>query len=147
MNQTVAAAPVEIERVIDATLAETWSAWTEPALVARWFAPGTMRAEVLAFDVHAGGKYRIRMHDDDGSTHTVGGEFVEVVPQRKLVMTWVWEGDDTTRSTVSVGFEKRSDGTQIRIVHEELPSDDSASKHEQGWLGCLENLRERIGTF
>jgi len=147
MNTAVVAKPINIERMIDATLAETWTAWTEPELVARWFAPGTMQAEVLDYDVRSGGKYRIRMRNDDDSTHTVTGKFVEVVPQQRLVMSWAWEGDATTQSKVQVEFEASDRGTRIRILHEGLPNKESAARHSEGWIGCLDNLRERIGSF
>ena len=147
MNTTVAAPPLNIERTIDATLAETWTAWTEAELVARWFAPGNMRAEVLEYDVRSGGHYRIRMRDEEGGTHTVGGEFVEVTPQRRLVISWAWEGDATTQSKVTVDFDAGNVGTRLRILHEDLPSEESAAKHKQGWIGCLDNLCNRINAF
>jgi len=147
MNAAVTAPPLIVERVIDASLAEVWTAWTEPEFVGRWFAPGTMRAEVLDYDVRTGGRYRIRMRDNHDSTHTIGGEFLQVTPLLKLVLSWAWEGDETTKSKVTVNFEAQDGGTQINIVHENLPSEESATQHEQGWNGCLDNLRDRIGAL
>ena len=136
-----------LERVFDAPRGLVWKAWTDPDLLARWFAPGRMRAEVLALDVRAGGRYRIRMHDEDGETHTVGGRFVEVAPQVRLVMTWGWEGGETQESQVTVNFAPRDTGTEVRILHEGLPDKASVEAHGQGWHGCLENLVQRIGSF
>jgi uncharacterized protein YndB with AHSA1/START domain len=147
MNTVPAAAPLEIRRTIDATAARTWTAWTEPGLLARWFAPGDMRAEVLEFELRVGRRYRIRMHDPDGSTHTVGGIFVVVTPLQRLVMTWAWESPDAQESRVSVDFEDRDAGTGITIRHEGLPDEASAEAHGKGWQGCLDNLARRIGSF
>jgi uncharacterized protein YndB with AHSA1/START domain len=147
MNTVPAAAPLEIRRTIDATPAETWTAWTEPDLLARWFAPGQMRAEVLAYELRVGRRYRIRMRDPDGSTHTVGGVFVVITPQQRLVMTWAWESPDAQESRVSVDFEDRDAGTGITIRHEGLPDEASATSHRKGWEGCLDNLVRRIGSF
>ncbi len=147
MNTAVAARPLTIGRTIDASLAETWTAWSEAELVARWFAPGTMSAEVLEYDLRVGGSYRIRMRDTDGSSHTVTGRFTEVVAQKKLAMTWGWENDDAPESQVHVSFEETGGRTRISIVHEGLPSDESAGKHAQGWNGCLDKLGEQISTF
>jgi len=133
-------APLEIRRVIDATLAETWAAWTDPALVARWFAPSDMRAEVIALEVRKGGAYRIRMHDREGRDHTVGGSYVAVEPQRRIVMTWAWEGGAEPQSQVTVEFAERSGGTEIFVLHERLPDAGSIDAHRKGWLGCLDNL-------
>lgn len=147
MNTAVASPPLHIESVIDASPAETWAAWTDAALVSQWFAPGSLRAEVLDYDVRAGGRYRIRMHDDEDGAHTVAGEFVEVIPKRRLVMSWAWEGEETTESTVTVAFDACDGGTRVSIMHEGLPSEESRTAHEQGWHGCLGNLSDRVGTL
>lgn len=147
MNSVPAAEPLEIRRTIDATPAETWTAWTEPGLLARWFAPGNMRAEVPEFELRVGRRYRIRMHDPDGSTHTVGGIFVVVTPLQRLVMTWAWESPDAQESRVTVDFADRGPGTGITIRHEGLPDEASAAAHGKGWQGCLDNLARRIGSF
>ena len=140
MNAAVATAPLEIVRRIDGGLADLWRAWTDADLLARWFAPGPMRAEVLELDAREGGRYRIRMHDPDGGTHTVGGRFRAVEPERRLVMSWAWEGDEDGESTVTVTLQPHADGTELRIVHEGLPDEDTAAKHNEGWNGCLAKL-------
>lgn len=147
MKTVTAAAPLEIRRTIDASPAEIWTAWTDPDLLARWFAPGEMRAEVLAYELRVGRPYRIRMHEQDGSTYTVGGTFVEVTPQRRLVMTWAWESPDAQESRVTVEFAARDAGTEIAVRHEGLPDEASAVAHGKGWEGCLENLVARMSSF
>ncbi len=142
-----AAAPLEIRRAIDATPAETWTAWTEPDLLARWFAPGDMRAEVLEFELRVGRRYRVRMHDPDGSTHTVGGIFIVVSPVQRLLMTWAWESPDAQESRVTVDFATHDAGTEITIRHEGLPDEASATAHAKGWEGCLDNLMGRIASL
>lgn len=137
---TVTAEAIEIRRVIDATPAEAWTAWTDPDLLAQWFAPGRMRAEVLGLEVRPGGNYRIRMHDEDGSSHTVFGRYIEVEDGRRLVMTWAWENGESGESRVSVEFAKHAGGTEILILHEGLPDTGSIERHRAGWLGCLDKL-------
>ncbi len=145
MNTTVATAPLELSRRFDASVADLWRAWTEPDWLARWFAPGTMRAEVLAFDARTNGRYRIRMHDDDGETHTVGGRFQTVEPRQRLVMSWAWEGGDAHESTVTVTFTSVGDQAELRIVHAGLPGDESIREHGEGWQGCLAKLEAALG--
>lgn len=147
MNTAVAAAPLTITRRIDASVADVWRAWTDAALLARWFAPGSMRAEVTELETRKGGGYRICMHDDDGSVHTVRGRFEDVQPERRLAMSWAWEGNENVVSQVTVLFSAKDGGTELHIVHEGLPDADSAGKHNEGWLGCLANLESRIAGF
>lgn len=148
MNTAVAAkAPLEITRMIDATVAETWRAWVEPELMARWFAPGSMRADVQKLDVRKGGEYRIRMQDESDEPHTVFGRFIEVVPEQRLVMSWAWEGNETEVSNVTVRFTARNDATELHIVHDGLPDADSMARHGEGWQGCLEKLEAGVSQF
>ena len=147
MNTAVATEPLQITRRIDASVADVWRAWTDPGLLSRWFAPGSMRAEVTELDPRKGGGYRICMHDEDGSTHTVHGTFEDVQAERRLAMSWAWEGSEHEVSHVSVLFTAKDDGTELHIVHEGLPDADSAGKHNEGWLGCLANLEARIAGF
>lgn len=139
-----AIAPLEIRRVIEADVSELWAAWTQPELLAAWFAPGPMQAEVLALDVRVGGRYRIRMSGgESGEAHIVGGEFIEVVPEQRLVMSWGWEDGETQNTRVSVRFHRRAEGAEIVIVHEGLPSEAAREAHGKGWAGCLDKLEQR----
>mgnify|MGYP002621827936 CR=1 FL=1 len=144
MNAAVATAPLTIARTFDASPADLWRAWSEPELVARWFAPGTMRAEVLAWELQPKGRYRIRMHGEDDRTHTVVGRFREVKPGERLVMSWAWEGGEDNESTVTVTLAAHADGAELRIRHEGLPDEDSRAAHGEGWEGCLANLGSRL---
>lgn len=147
MNTALETSALEISRVIDATLAETWTAWTDPDLISRWFAPGNMRAEVLEYDVRPGGAYCIRMHDEDGSTHTVAGQFVELIHQQRIVMSWAWVGGEGGESTVTIEFADENGSTAISLLHEGLGDEGSRAAHGVGWEGCLDNLERRICGF
>jgi uncharacterized protein YndB with AHSA1/START domain len=60
-------------------------------------------------------------------------------------VTWQWEDDpdwEKVTNTVSVGFKKADDGTEVRLTHEGLPSKESAERHEHGWNGCLDKLAD-----
>lgn len=137
-----------VQRLIDATPEEVFVAWTQPELVARWFAPGAMRAVVSSLEARPGGKYRIEMHDDaENKTHTVAGKFIEVKNPHRLVMTWCWENGDGHESLVTVQIAPHKSGTEVTIIHERVKDQASADSHAKGWTGCLENLAQRISTF
>ena len=139
MSTTTAIAPLQVRRTIDARPEEVWAAWTEADMLAAWFAPGVMRAEVLALDVRVGGLYRIRMTGGEGE-HIVSGAFTEVNPIERLAMTWSWEDGLSKDTRVTVSFAPREAGTEITILHEGLPTEDAVNQHRQRWNGCLDNL-------
>lgn len=97
MNAVTIAPPLKITRQFDTSLTETWRYWTEPELLSQWFAPGKMRCEVPVWDFLVGGTDRIHMVEEDDSTHTVGGKFLEIDSERRIRKTWAWEGTLPTR--------------------------------------------------
>jgi uncharacterized protein YndB with AHSA1/START domain len=77
---------------------------------------------------------------------TMRGEYRELQPDRKVVFTWRWEDDenwDRHTSIVTVELEDRDAGTELRLTHERLPSEQSRDNHTQGWSGALDKL-ERL---
>lgn len=75
---------IVLRRAFDAPRELVWKALTEPQVFARWWCAGMTGVEVM--DVRPGGKWRVRM-DSDGAEHSFWGEFREVEPPARLVMT------------------------------------------------------------
>lgn len=76
---------LSIDRVIDAPVAAVWQAWT--AHQEEWFCPRPWRVEIVAQELHAGGRSAMVMHGPDGEAMPMEGVFLEVVPQRRIVST------------------------------------------------------------
>jgi uncharacterized protein YndB with AHSA1/START domain len=138
---------LELKKVVNVPRAKVFAAWTQPAVVKTWFAPGAMIVPRAEIDLRVGGKYTIEMKGDDG-THTVGGSYKEIVPNEKLVFTWAWQdggmggaGDETL---VTVLFADKGQDTEVHLIHERFSDAEKRDKHNQGWLGCLENLATRL---
>jgi uncharacterized protein YndB with AHSA1/START domain len=83
-------------------------------------------------DARPGGVYRVLVA---GSFLGVG-EFVEVVPNEKVVFTFGWDMPDNpiTPGSTQVEFTLIPDGTKtlVRMVHSGLP-EDAIEDHIHGW--------------
>ncbi len=76
---------------------------------------------------------------------TVFGEYRELVPVKKIVFTWQWDDDDVwdnRTSIVTVELSDRDGGTQLRLTHEQLPSEESRDRHNEGWNSVLDRLEK-----
>jgi uncharacterized protein YndB with AHSA1/START domain len=62
-----------------------WRACTEAHHLAQWWGPEGFSAPVCEWDAKPGNKIHVVMRAPDGTDFPMGGEFREVVPQRKLV--------------------------------------------------------------
>ena len=130
-----------INKQIQAPVDKVYAAWTNPALIRQWFAPGEMTVPNAEADVRAGGAYLIHMHDGDaGSDHILSGEYEEVVLNQKLVFNWKWK-DGVDRTQVTVELRPQGDNeTLLTLTHRGFSQQEFADKHNEGWGSCLANL-------
>jgi uncharacterized protein YndB with AHSA1/START domain len=121
------------EVVVDASPSTIFPFLTDPAEHVRW-----MGTEAV-LDPRAGGDYRVLVQ----GRHPGVGEFVEVVPDQKVVFTFGWDEPDhpiPARSTeVEITLIPEGGKTRVRLVHRGLP-DDAIADHTQGWTHYLERL-------
>jgi len=116
---------------------EAFALITEPDRLRRW---KTVSARV---DLRAGGDYRWTVVPG----HVAAGSFREIVPGRRVVFGWGWEGSADLApdaSTVTVTLEPVDGGTLVRLVHEGLSAEQEAS-HLEGWTHFFERLA-RVAT-
>jgi uncharacterized protein YndB with AHSA1/START domain len=139
-------AVLRLEHTFAASPEEVFDAWTNPEVLARWWmARPNYSSPGCDVDLRVGGRYTLRMRDNDsGNLHAVGGEYREVDRPRRLVYTWCWEGSADPHpghvSLVTVEFDGDERSTTVRLEHAGLPSDDSRARHGEGWVAVLEVL-------
>ena len=129
-----------LHRTLDAPVETVYAAWTDPKLMQRWFAPGDLAVARAIAEVEVGGAFLIEMRGADGENHVTHGVYRDVVPNRRLVHTWRWEGSDV-ESLVTVELEPESAGrTRLTLTHSRFASAEARDQHERGWAGCLAKL-------
>jgi uncharacterized protein YndB with AHSA1/START domain len=91
-------------------------------------------------DPRPGGLYRCVVNP----LSTARGEFVEVVPHRRVVFTWGWEepghGLPPGSSRVEIDLLPDGDGTLVRLTHSGLDREDMRLSHVAGWRHYLDRL-------
>lgn len=123
-----------IEKVvrIDARPETVFRLLTDPQEYVRW------KGNLAELEPRPGGTYRVDFQEKG----IVAGRFVEVVPGRRVVFTWGWEGNAVVppgSSTVEIDLEPDGEGTRLRLVHRGLPEGALAS-HTEGWDYFLPRL-------
>lgn len=140
-----AALALTLTRVLEAPPEAVFRAWTDPARLATWFGPKTHRAEVKLLEPRPNGAIRIAMTGPEGQRlRSLDGKFRELVPPRRLVISWILEdpntGQRTAESLLTVTFRAVPKGTELTLRHEGFESVDLRDRHNQGWLSSLERL-------
>ena len=131
-----------IERVFKAEPDKVFKAWTDPAILVKWWGPEGLNVPDCEMDVRAGGGWRTTMVSPDGKGHTVSGVYREISPPKRLVMTWGWEeaGVRGHETVVELDFEPTSAGTRVRLVQSVFESTNSRDLHNQGWDSTFNDL-------
>jgi uncharacterized protein YndB with AHSA1/START domain len=136
---------LEIKRFIKAPPIRVYEAWTDPAQLKEWWGPAGVRTRSLSVDARVGGRYRWDLVNQEGEEMSVFGEYRELVPRKKIVFTWQWDDDEVWQnrtSLVTVEFSDRNGGTEVRLRHEQLPSEESRNRHNEGWNSVLDRLEK-----
>ncbi len=76
-----------IIRVFDAPRELVWKAWTEVERVKQWWGPKDFSAPFVKIDLKVGGEYLYCMSSPEGKDYWSKGNFQEVVPPQRLVLT------------------------------------------------------------
>ncbi len=120
---------------------KVWRAWTDAQALIRWFKPDGFTAPLAQADVRVGGRYRVLMVDPEGKEYDLSGTYREVVPNRRLVMTWSWQDQPGETSLVTITLSERGGGTDLVLVHEGyLDRGPEVKTHAAGWSEALEQL-------
>ena len=81
---------IVVERVFNAPREKVWRAHTDPKLLAQWWGRGH-KLDIETYELKTGGKWRFVEHAD-GQTFAFSGEFREIKPIERIVMTFGWDG-------------------------------------------------------
>ena len=133
-----------LERSLPLSIEEAFSAWIEPAAIARWFVHGANVRWVShpEVDARAGRGFRFRVTSEEG-LFDFSGTYREVTRPRRLQFTWHWdalpiiEGPGDTSVTVRV---EKSAGTRITLIQEHLPHAEAYEAHRRGWERCFDGM-------
>jgi uncharacterized protein YndB with AHSA1/START domain len=136
-----------LTRVFDAPADVVFKAWVDPAQMARWLGPQSVKAEVTAMDPRPGGVYRVTMYGTSNGATVVNGRLVgtyrEVKTAERLVFTWAWEdeaGKPKHETIVTVTFRAKGRQTELTLHQATFEAGDSRDKHNHGWAGSFDNL-------
>jgi len=107
--------------------------FTDPVKMLRW------KGRAATLDPRPGGLYRV----DVNGRNVARGEYVEIVPHRRIIFTWGWEDEGNQvapgSSTVEITLIPDGDGTILRLVHRDLP-EEARAPHAHGWEHYLGRL-------
>ncbi|MBR0667658.1 ATPase [Roseomonas hellenica] len=102
---------VVVTRVYDAPARLLFEAWSKPEHIMKWFGPKGWPVTLCEMDFRVGGRWRFAMTGPSGVQNTpFGGEYHEIVPNRKIVFDNGFEEPGAGRMMMTVTFDEAADG-------------------------------------
>jgi len=130
---------VKLHRVFTSEPERVYKAFIDPAAMCKWLPPNGFTGTVHEMDARVGGSYKMSFTNfSTGNSHSFGGDFVEMVPNERLVYTDKFEDPNLPgemRTTVTV--KQDSMGVELNVVQEGIPD---AIPVEACYLGWQESL-------
>lgn len=133
---------LKLSRIIAATPAEVFEAWTDPKKLSQWSAPEGVTVDLVEVDLAVGGKYHIRMKSPEAVEFNAVGVYRIIEPPHRLQYTWRWEEQehDVGETVVTIEFVDIGGATEVRLTHDLFPNDEAKSGHADGWNSCFNRL-------
>jgi uncharacterized protein YndB with AHSA1/START domain len=121
-------------------------AFTTADLERWWGEPALYRMTEWKADVRPGGRWSVRIAFTGGPSVTAMGEFLEVAPPHKLVMTrqYTWDHPTLGQRVTKVThlFRETPNGTHATVRHEGFEGVPAAAdEHAAGWARVLRYLQ------
>ncbi len=149
-ERTVVHDTLVTERMYDFSPNRVFAAWQDPATKREWFAEGEWwQVEEYGLEFRVGGREHGRFRSANGSEVRNETVYLDIVPDRRIVMAYTMAIDGTTISASlgTVEFEAIATGT--RLIYTEqgafFDATEGPSSRKQGWRGLLESLATNLG--
>jgi len=104
-------------RIMDAPPELVFKAYTDPDLIPRWWGPRRYATTVDKMDVRPGGVWRFVHRAADGGEYAFNGVYREIVPPKRLVYTFNYEGAPGHEAVETVTFEEAEGGKTRMTDH------------------------------
>jgi uncharacterized protein YndB with AHSA1/START domain len=133
---------------IDAAPARVFAFVTQTKHLLKWWGPEGMHVPEHDLCFENVGPWMSVMMNADGDRFKVSGQVTHVDPPKSIGFTWAWHDENDKRgveSHVTIRLvPAQGGGTELELLHVDLPDDESAASHKQGWDSTLRKFEALI---
>ena len=137
---------VRLHRVLATKPEKVYRAFLEPDALAKWLPPNGFLCTVHHHEAKTGGTYKMSFRNfTTGKSHSFGGKYLELVPNKRLRYTDVFDDPNLPgEMQVTITLKKVSCGTELSIVQEGIPDVIPPEACSLGWQESLTLLAQLV---
>ncbi|HEX6283371.1 MAG TPA: SRPBCC family protein, partial [Pyrinomonadaceae bacterium] len=137
---------VRLHRVLRASPERVYRSFLDAGAMVKWLPPNGFTGKVHHLDPRVGGTYKMSFTNfSTGSSHSFGGEYLELVPGERIRHTDRFDDPNLPGEIVTtITFTKVSVGTELNIVQEGVPAVIPAEACYLGWQESLTLLKQLV---
>jgi len=137
-------ATLTLERTFDAAPERVFDYISRTEHLLKWWGPETIHIAEHQLALDRLGPWMSVMVNREGRRFKVSGQVTHVDPPNAIGFTWAWHDENDTRgleSHVTMRLVPAlNGGTDFTLTHVDLPSDEAAQNHSEGWGSSLNKL-------
>jgi uncharacterized protein YndB with AHSA1/START domain len=144
-------------KYIHASPEKIYKAFTDPAALEVWQAPGNMTGKVHQFDLRVGGGYEMSLYYPASEKGAPGKSadkedrfrirFEELVPNKKIVQSAHFDSPDPAfagKMMMELTLEPKDGGTLVTLAFSNIPPGIRPEDNEAGTASSLEKLAHYV---
>ena len=137
---------VTLHRVLTASPEKLFRAFTDADAMAAWLPPYGFICKVHEMDVKIGGKYKMTFTNfSTGSSHSFGGEYLEIVPNELLKYSDQFDDPSMPGQMITtITLKKVICGTELTATQEGIPDMIPVEMCYLGWQESLDKLKRLV---
>lgn len=130
---------IRLHRVFRATPERVYRALLDADAMVKWSPPNGFTGKIHHLDARVGGTYRMSFTNfTTGSSHSFGGEYLELVPNERIVHTDKFDDPNLPgEMRITVTLKPVSCGTELNLVQEGVPEVIPPEACYVGWQESL----------
>jgi len=105
-----------ITREFDAPRHLVFLAWTTPELIKRWWSGGRGEVTMSDVDLRPGGRWRYVLAAGDGTEAAFHGEYLQIVPDERIVSTEVYEAIPDAEAVTTLMLTEMGGRTRLTML-------------------------------
>ena len=137
---------IRLHRVLKTKPERLYRAFLDPEAVVKWMPPHGFTGKVHHMDARVGGSFKMSFKNfTTGSSHSFGGEYLELVPNERIRHTDKFDDPNLPGTmTVTIDIKKVMVGAELRITQEGVPDVIPAEACYLGWGESLALLAQLV---